>query len=122
MDELERLIKQQRRPVPRTSLDERIASLLSAVPQPAQQQQPKRSRLLALCSIAACTGLVGFVLGRLTVPTDSLSAEPPQVAGKSETITHSVLNLPLASEQIAEFAVRLPPTEGIWGAIPRVEQ
>jgi hypothetical protein len=119
VDELERLIKQQRRPSPRPSLDERIASVLCAVPQPAQQQPHKRSRLLALCSVAACTGLVGFVFGRMTVPTEHPESDQRKVAGQSEAITHSVLKLPLASEQVADFAVRLPPTEGIWGAIPR---
>jgi hypothetical protein len=121
VDELERLIKQQHRPSPRESLDQRIAGVLCAAPQPVRKQPQKRSRLLALCSIAACTGLVGFVLGRVSAPSGDPSTQTHQLVGQRETVTHSVLKVPLASEQIADFAVRLPPTEGIWGAIPRNE-
>jgi hypothetical protein len=121
VDELERLIQQQRRPSPRQSLDENIAGVLSAAPQPAERQPKKRSRLLALCSIAACTGLLGFILGRVSAPSGDPSAQTHQPRGQPKTVTHSVLKVPVASEQIAEFAVRLPPTEGIFGAIPRNE-
>jgi hypothetical protein len=62
---------------------------------------------------------VGFVLGRFSAPTVDPSAQTHQLIGQPESVTHSVLKVPLVSEQIAEFAVRLPPTEGIFGVIPR---
>jgi hypothetical protein len=117
MNELERLIAALPRPEPSAQLDDRVNEVLS-------QHRPTRPNTrwrntLAWCSTAACIGLIGFVCGRWSISASPDAMVPtPMNLARPDSISHTVLKIPLREEQLGRMFVQNAEPEGMFGNKP----
>jgi hypothetical protein len=122
MNDIERMIAAIVRPGPSRSLDERVQTLLA--PEPIRPRKSRWRVAMAWLGTAACVGLIGFYVGRVSVSGQPISAPVATVAPPSDSQSKSapslatVVNIPLGDDQLAALFVRSSPREGLLGKGP----
>ena len=87
MNDIERMIAAIVRPGPSRSLDERVQTLLA--PEPIRPRKSRWRVAMAWLGTAACVGLVGFYVGRVSVSGQPISAPVATVAPPSDSPSKS---------------------------------
>jgi hypothetical protein len=123
MNDIERMIAAIIRPGPSRSFDERVQTLL-APPEPIRPRKPRWRVAMDWLGTAACVGLVGFYVGRVSVGVQPISAPVTTIAPPSNSPSQSlpspatIVNIPLGDDQLAALFVRSSPREGLLGKGP----
>ncbi len=122
MNDIERMIKAIVRPGPSRSLDERIQALLA--PKPIRARTSRWRVAIAWFGTAACIGLAGFYVGRVSVGAQPISVPGTNIAPTPDSQTRrspsptTIVNMPLGDDQLAAFFVRSNPSDGLLGKGP----